>query len=136
MQRTIMESNLEVVKKLYTAIKSGDGKVISQIFQAEIVWEKMEVFPHGGTRIGTSTVFEKVFDIFTMYWNNWGSVPEQFDASGNKVFVTGYYHGVSIESGKEMHAPLIHVYTLKGGLINHFKQYMDTHLIQRALVND
>lgn len=131
-----MESNLEVVKKLYTAFKSGDGKVISQIFHPEIVWEQMEGFPHGGTHIGTSTVFEKVFGMFPVHWNNWSSVPEQFDASGNKVFVTRYYHGVSIESGKEMHAPLIHVYTLKDGLITHFKQYTDTHLIQRALVND
>jgi len=127
--------NTETVKKLYEAFKSGDGKTISQIFHPNIEWTQMKGFPNGGHFVGVNDVFEKVFGLFPMYWNNWGAEAQEYLADQDKVVVIGYYHGVSIETGRELKAPMVHIYTLKNNLITHFQQYTDTYLVQKALTN-
>ncbi|MBD79589.1 MAG: ketosteroid isomerase [Crocinitomicaceae bacterium] len=130
-----MNSNVELVRELYDAFSTGDGKKLASLFHPQIEWQQMEGFPNGGTFVGTNDVFEKVFGLFPMYWKGWGAVAQEFYGADDKVFVIGYYKGVSIESGKELKSPLIHLYTLKDGLITHFRQFTDTHLVQNALRN-
>ncbi len=131
-----MEENKKIIENLYDYFKSGEGEKIAALFHPEIEWQQMDGFPNGGKYIGAKAIFQNVFAQFPKQWKGWGAVPEEFIAVDNRVFVIGYYKGKSIEASKYMEAPLVHIYTLKNGLITHFRQYTDTHVVQNALVND
>tara|TARA_Y100000385_G_scaffold289155_1_gene357777 strand:+ start:38999 stop:39409 length:411 start_codon:yes stop_codon:yes gene_type:complete len=128
-----IEENKAIIQNLYAFFKSGEGAKIAAIFHPKIEWKQMEGFPNGGTYIGTKEVFKNVFSQFANQWSGWEAVAEEFIPAGKRVFVLGYYKGKSIEAGKYMEAPLVHIYTLKNGLITHFRQYTDTHVVQNAL---
>ena len=131
-----MESNKEIIERLYTYFKSGEGGKIAKLFSPDIEWKQMEGFPYGGIHKGIDEIFNNVFGRFPMYWDNWNGQAEEFYSDGDKVFVIGHYSGTSIETKKKMKSPFMHVYTLNNGLISHFRQFTDTHVVQKALTND
>ena len=131
-----MNSNTDIIKELYQAFSAGDGKKITSLFHPQIEWKQMEGFPNGGTFVGAQEIFEKVFSLFPKYWKGWGAVAEEFHVSGDQVFVVGYYRGEALSSGKKLKSPMVHLYTLKDGLITHFRQFTDTHKVQGALRKD
>ena len=128
-----MEDNKQIIQNIYSFFKAGEGEKIAALFHSDIEWRQMEGFPNGGTYVGAKAIFKNVFGEFPKYWKDWGAVPKEFLAIDKRVIVLGYYKGKSIEAGKYMEAPMVHIYTLNAGLITHFQQYTDTNVIQNAL---
>lgn len=129
----MQNENKALIKELYDAFKVGNGKRISELFHPEIEWKQMEGFPNGGTYVGAKEIFEKVFGQFPKDWNNWKAVPNDFIAVEDKVFVLGHYEGTGKTSGQFFKAPIVHLYTINEGVITHFQQFTDTHIINNAL---
>lgn len=131
-----MEENKKLIEDLYKYFAEGNGEMIASLFYPKIEWKQMEGFPNSGTYLGKKAVFENVFVQFPKYWKGWGAVPQEFIVVDNRVFVLGYYKGKSRATEKYMEAPIVHLYTIKEGLITHFRQYTDTYLVQKTLSND
>lgn len=128
-----MKSNKEIIEELYANFKAGNGEGIANSFDPAIVWEQMEGFPNGGKYEGAGSIFKNVFAQFPKYWEGWGAQPDEFLEMDDRVFVLGHYVGKSKSTETRIKAPIVHIYTLKNGKIVHFKQYTDTHIIQKAL---
>jgi ketosteroid isomerase-like protein len=53
---------------------------------------------------------------------------------GDRVAAFGVYSGTYKATSKSMRAPFAHLYEIKNGKIARMTQYVDTVLVQRALV--
>jgi ketosteroid isomerase-like protein len=52
--------------------------------------------------------------------------PREFYDSGDKVFVLGHYDGTVKKTGKRIASDWVHVFTVKGGKVVHFREFTDT----------
>ena len=55
-------------------------------------------------------------------------------ADGDRVAAFGVYSGTYRKTGKAMTAGFAHLYRLNEGRITSMEQYVDSHLVQQALL--
>ena len=60
------------------------------------------------------------------------AIPEEFLDLKDHVTVIGRYQGIS-KKDKKIDIPFAHVYRIQDGKIVQFRQFTDTHLIQKSL---
>jgi ketosteroid isomerase-like protein len=118
--------NKQIIQNLYTYFKTWEGEKIAALFHSDIEWKQMEGFTSGGTYVGPKELFKNVFGQFAKYWKGWAAVPEEFISIDNRIIVLGYDKGKA--TGNYMKVPLLHIYTLNVGLINHFNNIQTTKL--------
>ena len=123
----------DIIKGLYDAFAAGDVPGVLGAMDANISWTEAEGFVYGGTYIGPSAILENVFVKFATEWEGFSAVPDQFVDGGDVIVALGNYSGKYIKTGKSMHVPFAHVWTLKGGTIVKFVQYTDTLKMAEAL---
>lgn len=128
-----MKSNIEIIKELYKHFASANFENIILLFDKNILWEQMEGFPNGGKYKGADEIIQHVFLGFKQNWNGWKAVVTHLTAGETYVFVSGYYEGTYIPTGKKCNADFMHQYQLQHGKVIHFKQYTDTALIANAM---
>ena len=51
---------------------------------------------------------------------------DKFLDAGSEIVVLGRYRGVARETGKELDAPFVHVWTVEDGKAVRFRQFLDT----------
>jgi hypothetical protein len=119
-------SNLEIVKRLYTAFRERDTNTIVELFDPEIEWIQNEGFPGGGRHVGSDAVINDVFAKFGHDWETWQVFVDEWLDAGDAIIALGEYRGIHKSTGKSMKAAFAHVYTLKNSRIVRFQQYTDT----------
>lgn len=126
-------SNLEIVEKLNEFIKNKELNKIRPLFHKNIKWNQMKGFPNSGEYVGAEEIFQHIFKEFDENWSNWEiNVKEVIEAKDNIIEI-GVYKGIYKESGKQLQADFIHRYSIKNGMISHFKQYTDTGLFFKVM---
>jgi uncharacterized protein len=130
---SIPVSNLEIVKRLYTAFQKRDTKTVLEIFDPQIEWIQNEGFPGGGRHIGAETVLKNVFAKFRLDWDDWQAVVEEWLDAGDIIVALGEYRGTYKSTGKSTTAAFAHVYKFKNGRIFKFQQYTDTFKVAEAM---
>lgn len=65
-------------------------------------------------------------------WSSFALVPTEFIPNGDTVVSLGDFTGVHGTTGKQANARYAHVWTLKGGKIIRFRQYIDTLAVAEA----
>jgi uncharacterized protein len=130
---SIPVSNLEIVKRLYTAFQKRDIKTVLEIFDPQIEWIQNEGFPGGGRHIGAETVLKNVFAKFRLDWDDWQAVVEEWLDAGDIIVALGEYRGTYKSTGKSTTAAFAHVYKFKNGRIFKFQQYTDTFKVAEAM---
>lgn len=127
-------TNLNVVQGVYEAFAEGNIPGVLGILNPDIAWTEAEGFPYGGTYIGPNAVLENVFMRLGTEWDGFAAVPDEFIDAGDTVVVLGKYSGTYKATGKGFQANFAHVWKMQGGTANRFVQYVDTLLVQRALL--
>lgn len=125
-------NNIELIQDLYRAFSEGDIERVGEILDPEIVWQQMPHFPDGGRWIGIEQVAQKVFGHFAERWSGFGAHAEHFIDGGDRIVVLGAYEGVFNDTGKSVHSPFAHVYTIEDRKVTRFEQYADTHAVHLA----
>ncbi len=126
-------SNLEIVKRLYTAFRERDTNTILEIFDPKIEWIQNEGFPGGGRHVGSDTVINDVFAKFRHDWETWQVVVDEWLDAGDAIIALGEYRGTHKSTSKSMTAAFAHVYKLKNSRVVRFQQYTDTLKIASAI---
>lgn len=126
-------SNLSSVQAVYDAFAKGDIPVVLGILSTEIEWTEAEGFPYGGTYVGPNAVLEGVFMRLGTEWEGFAAVPHEFIDGGETVVALGKYSGTYKTTGKSFEANFAHVWKVRDGKAVKFVQYVDTHIVQRAL---
>lgn len=126
-------TNLEIVQNLYNLFKNKDLDKIRELFHENIKWNQMKGFPNGGEYVGADEIFLHVFKGFSDNWSDWSADVTEFLDAGDDIIAVGTYSGTFNNSGKSLEADFCHRYTLKDGVITHFKQFTDTGLFFAAM---
>lgn len=126
-------SNLDSVRRAYEAFAKGDIPAVLGFLSPDIEWTEAEGFPYGGTYTGPDAVLSGVFMRLGTEWDGFAAVPEEFIDGGETVVALGRYSGTYKATGKSFQANFAHVWRIQDGKAIRFTQYVDTHLVQRAL---
>ena len=100
---------------------------------ADVQWTEMAGFPCAGTHVGAQQVIEKVFKVLGTEWDDYAFRLERLVDGHDTIVGIGDYTGTYRQTGKAMHARVVHVWQLEGGKVRRFEQFTDTLLVARAM---
>lgn len=125
--------NLDAIKGAYAAFAKGDVPAVLGLLSPDIAWTEAEGFPYGGTYNSPNAVLEGVFMRLGADWEGFSVVPDEFIDGGDAIVAMGKYSGKYNATGKSFQADFAHVWKLRDGKVVRFIQYVDTHLVQKAI---
>src|SRR5262245_59011495 len=128
-----MQSDLDVIRGLYSAFSRGDVAPVLGALAPEIVWVEAEGFPSAGTYTTPDDVLHKVFMRLATEWDVFSATPREYVCDGSRVVAIGDYSGTYKTTGRAFKAPFAHVWKLHGGAVVGFQQFTDTAVVQRAM---
>ena len=129
-------SSSEVVASLYAAFGSGDLPTVLGLMDSEIQWHEAEgspYMPSGEAWVGPDAVVSNLFVRMGEDWNGFAVHPGSYHDAGDVVAVEGRYTAEHQETGRSLDAQFCHVWTVKGGKITKFQQYVDTAKLQDVM---
>jgi uncharacterized protein len=127
------QDKVEVIKRAYQNFKTGDiGALMGQMSE-DVDWRLPEIqgVPFSGERKGRGQVSE----FFTTLADSQDSVsfePREFVAQGDKVVALGTYNWRVKSTGREYGGDWAHAFTVRGGRIEGFHEYMDSARAEAA----
>jgi hypothetical protein len=128
--------NVEFVRSVYEAFARGDMPVVLGAMDPKIEWRQAEgnpYMPTGEPWIGPDAVLDNLFKRLATEWDGFTVHPKLFHDAGEIIVVEGRYTGSYKPTGKGLDAQVCHVWTLKGGKLTRFQQYMDTAKVQEVM---
>lgn len=128
------QANTKLIQDMYAAFGRGDVPALLSNVADDCVWEccgpagKVPTFGVWKGRDGVGKFFQAIgthfdFDLF---------VPREFVASGDKVIVLGSDHGRNKANGKAYQTDFVHVFTLRGGKLVAFREFLDSAAVAAA----
>jgi ketosteroid isomerase-like protein len=128
-----MQTDLEVVRGMYSAFARGDIAAVMAALAADILWVEAKGFPTAGAYTTPDDVLHKVFVRLGSEWDGFSATPREYVCDGSSVVAIGQYSGTCKATGKAFTAPFAHVWKLRGGAVVGFEQFTDTAVVQRAM---
>ena len=120
----------DIVRSFYDKLKAGDAPGALGLMAPDIEWITMWHYKVEGR--GPERVAEGLFKPLMAEWSSFALVPSEFIAEGDSVVSLGVFTGVHGTTGKPAEARYAHVWTVQGGKITRFRQYIDTLAIADA----
>lgn len=127
-------SNTDFVKSMYAAFGRGDIKSVVDACDPTIVWWVIgdaKDYPTLGMRNGSAGVTGFFKDVGANIEFSEFS-PQNFYEASSKVFVEGHYAGTVKKTGRKVSSDFLHVFTIAGGKVTHFREFTDTAQIAAA----
>ena len=121
-------ANIAFVQSLYAAFGKGDVPTIINGLTPDVAWHsggRERDFPAFGPRKGQKAV-EEFFKIVGDNNDFHHFTPREFYAVDDKVFVLGDYAMTLKKSGKDYESDWAHIFTIKGGKVANFREFLDT----------
>jgi ketosteroid isomerase-like protein len=127
------QENTEMVKQAYRNFQTGDIQALLNLLSEDVAWQLPEIenVPFGGKRQGP----EQVAQFFASLGEAQEALefePREFIAQNDKVAALGRYNWRVKATGREYGGEWVHVFTLRGGKISGFQEYMDTAAARSA----
>ena len=127
------QENTKVVQQIYASFKSGDIQSLLALVADDIQWQlpDIENIPFAGKRQGRQQVaqfFASVADSQDVL----AFEPREFTAQGDKVVAQGHYRWRVKATGREFQSEWAHVFTVQGGKVIGFQEYLDTAAVVAA----
>ena len=120
------EQSEELVRDVYQAFGRGDVPTVLGAMAADIEWHEAEGMPYGGVYHGGEAVVQNVFGPIMQDVSDFAVTPEEFIASGDTVAAVVRYTGTGKATGKKLDLPVVHVWKVRNGKIQQFRQFIDT----------
>lgn len=116
----------ELVRDVYQAFGRGDVPTVLGAMAADIEWHEAEGMPYGGVYHGGEAVVQNVFGPIMQDVSDFAVTAEEFIASGDAVAAVVRYTGTGKATGKKLDLPVVHVWKVRNGKIQQFRQFIDT----------
>ena len=127
-------ANIALVQSLYAAFGKGDIATIIYSLTPDVAWHsggRATDFPGFGPRKGQKAV-EDFFKIIADNNDFSHFTPGDFYAADDKVFVLGDYAITLKKTGKKFASDWVHIFTIRGGKVTAFREFLDTALAAEA----
>ncbi len=125
-----MTNPKEIVRDFYAALSAGDAPRALGLMASDIEWNTMWHYKVDG--LGPQKVAEGLLAPLMAEWSSFALKPAEYLADGETVVSLGHFTGVHGASGKSVDAAYAHVWTVRGGKISRFRQYIDTLAVAEA----
>lgn len=130
-----MASNLDLIRATYEGSSSEEnGRNLLAALAPDAHWTEAEGFPYAGTYVGPDAIVAGVFRRLATEWTGYRADVHTYLEDGDRVAAFGVYSGTYNATGKSMRAAFAHLYTVKDGKIATLHQYVDTLVVQKALI--
>ncbi|MEV5377547.1 DUF4440 domain-containing protein [Streptosporangium nondiastaticum] len=126
-------SPADVVRRQYLASAAGDLEALRATLAPDVEWTEMAGFPLAGTYRTPAGVTTHVMERLAAEWDDWVVHDDTYVAEGENVVVLARYTAVNKATGKEMRVRVAHHFTVRGGLIVRFEQFVDTAKVLEAM---
>jgi len=122
-----MTTPVQTIQAIYDAFGRGDIPFILSQLDTNVVWEfeAPAVLSFGGIRRGTSETLGFFEGIAKDHDNPKLTITDIF-ADGDKVAAFGRYETDMKATGKHVSTPLAHFWTLSGGKVTRYVNYINT----------
>lgn len=120
--------NVVLVKSVYGAFGKGDIPAIIAVVAPDVDWVvngRVSDVPTFGPRKGRAAV-QEFFNLVGSSYTFSEFSPKEFHAVGDKVFVLGHYTMTVKKTGKAMASDWLHIFTIVGGKVVMFREFLDT----------
>jgi hypothetical protein len=117
------------VQSLYAAFGRGDIATIVAALAPNVDWSvngRNTDYPAFGTW-KTPAQVQDFFRLVAEHENFTDFSPREFVAADDKVFAFGHYAGTIKKTGKPFASDWLHVFTIRSGKVEKFREYTDTH---------
>ena len=121
-----------VVRRQYLASAAGDLAALRATLAPDVEWTEMAGFPLAGTYRTPDGVTSGVMEKLAQDWENWTAHDDTYVADGENVVVLARYTATHKATGKALNVRVAHHFTVRGGLIVRFEQFVDTALVRDA----
>lgn len=128
-----MRSPHQIIADHYAASDRSDIAGMMAEVSPTVQWTEMAGFPCAGTHVGPQQVIDNVFKALGAAWDGYAFTLETLIDGGDRIVGVGDYRGTYRQTGKAMHARVVHVWRVQAGLVTHFEQFTDTLLVSRAM---
>jgi ketosteroid isomerase-like protein len=122
----------DVVRRQYLASAAGDLQALRATLAPDVEWTEMAGFPLAGTYRTPDGVTSAVMETLGKDWEQWVAHDDTYVVDGENVVVLARYTAVNKATGKHLAARVAHHFTVRGGLIVRFEQFVDTALVRDA----
>jgi ketosteroid isomerase-like protein len=125
-----MNANVEIIRSFYAALAAGDAPLALGMMSDDIEWLTMWHYKVDGR--GPQAVAKGLFEPLQKEWSSLAFSSTEFVSDGETVVSLGRFTGVHGTTGKTAVAGYAHVWTVMGGRITRFRQYIDTLAVADA----
>jgi hypothetical protein len=125
-------SPADVVRRQYLAAAAGDLDALRATLAPDIEWTEMAGFPLAGTYRTPEGVTANVMEALGADWDDWTAHDDTYVVDGEDVVVLARYTAVHKATSNRLNARVAHHFTVRGGLIVRFEQFVDTALVRDA----
>jgi len=129
-----MSTNLDIIRATYEGSSEENGRNLLAVLAPNATWTEAAGFPYAGTYVGPEQIISGVFQRLSTEWEDYSAKVHTYLADGDKVAAFGVYSGMYRKTGKTMRASFAHLYHIKEGKILSMEQFVDSHLVQQALL--
>lgn len=123
----------DVVRRQYLASAVGDLKALRATLAPDVEWTEMAGFPLAGTYRTPDGVTAAVMERLAQEWDDWTAHDDTYVAEGENVVVLARYTATNKATGKHLNVRVAHHFTVRGGAIVRFEQFVDTALVRDAM---
>lgn len=121
-----------VVRHQYLASAVGDLTALRATLAPDVEWTEMAGFPLAGTYRTPDGVTSGVMEKLAQDWDSWTAHDDTYVVDGENVVVLARYTATHKATGKPLNVRVAHHFTVRGGLIVRFEQFVDTALVRDA----
>ena len=121
------QDNMDVVKGIYAAWPKGIDAFLDAL-APDVEWRFADNFVYGKTNplIGHDALRQGSLKSLKTDWEEFdGELDELLDA-GDTIIGLGHYVGTYKATGRHLRAQFAHLWTLRGGKVIRWRQYVDT----------
>ncbi|MCK9902627.1 DUF4440 domain-containing protein [Parafrankia colletiae] len=125
----------DVVRRQYLASAAGDLQALRASLAPDVEWTEMAGFPLAGTYRTPEGVTAGVMERLAQDWDHWTAHDDTYIVDGENVVVLARYTAVNKNTGKPLDVRVAHHFTVRGGQIVRFEQFVDTAFVRDAMTD-
>jgi len=125
-----MTTATDLIRSFYAALSTGDAPTALGLMADDIEWHTMWHYKVAGR--GPQKVAEGLLMPLMAEWASFALTPSDYIADGDTVVSLGRFTGVHGTTGKTVDAAYAHVWDVRDGKIQRFRQYIDTLAVAEA----
>jgi len=122
------QQNVAIVRDLYQTWSRGDLEGFLNVLAPDVEWRFADNFIYGRINplIGRDKLREGSLKHLRTDWEDFDGIPDEIIGAGDTVVGLGHYVGKYKATGRTLRAQFAHIFTLAGGKVTRWRQYVDT----------